>query len=274
MATTATYEGVAESRPAHPQGPDIDPRSELDAALAEHVAAAAATNAELTFVLVAVDGLDELTAAYGDQTREEVLRRAEAALRLACRSTDKVVRHGNDGFAVLLPATPRQQSFVAANLLRDLVAEAGRVLRITVSAGISNYPAHAHSPAGVLIAAEEALETVKRTGGNHSRRSIRGALYRSNERRKAMGKSPVLPKADRGPSVAVRRPQPVVSPQVVEAPPKQVLSPAARLRAVEERMAAKKALAAKTKPQAKGAAVRIYSNIEANLRGIAQERLA
>jgi hypothetical protein len=53
-----------------------------------------------------------------------------------------------------------------------------------------------------------------------------------------------------------------------------VLGPAARLKAVEERMAAKKALAAKTKPHAKGAAVRIYSNIEANLRGIAQERLA
>ena len=185
MAETDALTGVANRRA-------------FEAALEREVARALRYGEELTLVMLDIDHFKSLNDTYGHQAGDEVLRRVGAAIRLACRESDTASRYGGEEFAVLLPACPRNQAFAAAARLRKLISQIDSVAPITVSAGIATYPAHAHTPEGLVRAADEALYESKRAGRDRTTRSTRGAYYRSNERRKVLGKPPVEPPVEPG----------------------------------------------------------------------------
>jgi LAS superfamily LD-carboxypeptidase LdcB len=158
-----------------------------------------------------------------------------------------------------------------------LVNEIQGVAPVTLSAGIATFPANAHTAQGLVRAADEALEEAKRSGGERSRRSTRGSLYRSNERRKALGKAPVARLEDRRPAVrktvtptpAPTHTAPTASPaeptQAEPQEPKPVMSVAKRLALLAPLVTAKPAPASLSTGT-------IAYDIEAKLRELANAR--
>lgn len=164
-------------------------RSTFEEALGSSVSRAQDSGSDRILVLLEIDNFSDLRQAAAT----EITRQVVAALRLATREVDFPAHLGEGRYGVVLPASSRRESFPAAAHLRGLLSEIRSNAPLTMSAGIASYPANAHTGQGLLRAAEEALQEAKRSGGDRARRSTRGSLYRSNERRKALGKAPVRP---------------------------------------------------------------------------------
>jgi diguanylate cyclase (GGDEF)-like protein len=171
----------------------VSNRRAFETAIEREVARATRYGEELTLIMLDIDHFKSLNDTYGHQAGDEVLRKVGAAIRLYSRESDTAARYGGEEFAILLPSCTRQQSFSAAARLRQLISEIDTVAPITVSAGIATYPAHAHTADGLVRAADDALYESKRAGRNRATRSTRGAYYRSNERRRTLGKPPIAP---------------------------------------------------------------------------------
>jgi two-component system cell cycle response regulator len=180
MAETDALTGVANRRA-------------FETALEREIARSMRYGEELTLIMLDIDHFKNLNDTYGHQAGDEVLRKVGAAIRLYSRESDTAARYGGEEFAILLPSCTRRQSFTAASRLRELISQIDAVAPITVSAGIATYPAHAHTAEGLVRAADDALYESKRAGRDRATRSTRGAYFRSNERRRALGKPPVRP---------------------------------------------------------------------------------
>lgn len=180
MAETDALTGVANRRA-------------FEVAIEREVARAMRYGDELTLVMLDIDQFKNLNDTFGHQAGDEVLRKVGAAIRMYSRESDTAARYGGEEFAILLPSCTRRQSFSAAGRLRKLISQIDTVAPITVSAGIAGYPAHAHTAEGLVRAADEALYESKRAGRDRATRSTRGTYYRSNERRRALGKPLINP---------------------------------------------------------------------------------
>ena len=140
-----------------------------------------------------LDSFQPVNEIYGRPLGDRVLRQAADLLRGTVRDSDLLARTGGDGFSVILPATGRLGAFVAAERARVRLASQflsravdGRVVAMTVSAGISCYPADADGPEALLAAALRALRRAKVRGGNEvvmhpdeKRRDVRWPVRRA-----------------------------------------------------------------------------------------------
>jgi diguanylate cyclase (GGDEF)-like protein len=177
--------------------PQLVDRDTFLALLEQEVARATRYGEELSYISLEIDYFNSLSDIYGRSAANEVLAQVGEAVALACRDSDTAGNVGGGRLGILLPACTRQQSLVAAARVRGSVSEIRTMGLITVSQGLSTYPSHAHTPEGLIKAADEALERSLALGGDRATRSTRGSLYRSNERRKALGKAPVAPLSER-----------------------------------------------------------------------------
>jgi len=93
-------------------------------------------------------------------------------LKKHTRKSDVLARYGGEEFIMLLPQTPAQAAVAKAEALRVLIekhrfSEFGRKSRLTVSIGVSSYPAHNIKDKDDLITfADKALYKAKSTGRN------------------------------------------------------------------------------------------------------------
>ena len=132
--------------------------------LDREVARAEREGSELTLVMLDLDHFKRLNDNYGHLAGDDVLRRAGAALRKACRNFDTAARFGGEEFAVILPSCSTRESFSAAARLRAVLADVEFEIPVTASAGIATFPTHAGDALGLLRAADEALYESKRRG--------------------------------------------------------------------------------------------------------------
>jgi diguanylate cyclase (GGDEF)-like protein len=126
----------------------------------------------IVLVVIDVDGLAEVNHTHGSAVGDAVLRELALRLRLRMREADALGRLGGDAFAAILPHTDERGAAVFADaVLRRMVgrpiATAAGQLTVSVSIGVALMRAGMDlDDEGLLAAAEEALASARRGGGN------------------------------------------------------------------------------------------------------------
>jgi diguanylate cyclase (GGDEF)-like protein len=148
-------------------------RRTFETTLERELSRAARSGAPVTLLMVDIDHFKSFNDKHGHQTGDEVLKLVAGVLASACRDFDTAARYGGEEFAVILPSCSSAESLVVAERLRETIAEIETVARVTASAGVATFPAHAGDPEALMKAADEALYESKRAGRNRVTRSRR-----------------------------------------------------------------------------------------------------
>ena len=118
-----------------------------------------------------LDDFKQLNDTYGHLAGSFVLREVGALIRANLRPFDVASRYGGEEFVAYLPETDAAEAMTAAERLRRVQAEKvflhqERAIRITISMGISHFPADGTLLEALVQAADERLYAAKRTGKN------------------------------------------------------------------------------------------------------------
>lgn len=137
---------------------------EIDLSLREH--------REFAIVYVTIDAAPEGSPPHDGDGRARVLEALGGLLRGNTRAMDAPSRLEGERFAVLLSGVGLATAHARMEGLRrqcatQLVARDGDALRFTVSMGVASFPHTAQTQAGLLQAAEGALQQARERGGNH-----------------------------------------------------------------------------------------------------------
>ncbi|HET9464974.1 MAG TPA: diguanylate cyclase [Gemmatimonadales bacterium] len=135
--------------------------------LSDELLRAQRQNHLFSVLMLDVDHFKKYNDAHGHPAGDEVLKRLAKILRASTRAGDCSARYGGEEFAVLLSGKGAEAALQLAERIRARVAEeefpAGK---ITVSAGIAEFPQHGHTADAVISSADEALYEAKRAGRN------------------------------------------------------------------------------------------------------------
>lgn len=134
---------------------------------------AARANSPLSVLILDVDNFKQYNDKYGHPKGDEVLRRCSAAIRESVRGIDIAARYGGEEFAVILAETDKKGAIVAAENIRRAIeaqkfsdGEGDVPHNVTVSIGVSSYPADTKEMNDLVKKADDALYTAKREGKN------------------------------------------------------------------------------------------------------------
>src|SRR4051812_10412305 len=151
QATTDPLTGVANRRSFY-------------ASLEAELKRAERTAAPVTLVLIDLDGFKEINDTHGHPFGDGVLQTIAQKLRHGLRATDVLARVGGDEFAILLPATPRDNAATLVARARDEAAASVGGVSLTWSAGVATYPTDARESATLVECADAALYCAKAAG--------------------------------------------------------------------------------------------------------------
>jgi diguanylate cyclase (GGDEF)-like protein len=130
---------------------------------------------ELAILLIDLDFFKRINDTEGHLVGDEVLRQLAACIQEAVRTVDIVARYGGEEFVVILPETSPNGAMVFADRLRMGIetrefAVGEGVIRLTVSIGVSTFPAANVASADDLFArADAAMYRAKQDGRNQVR---------------------------------------------------------------------------------------------------------
>jgi diguanylate cyclase (GGDEF)-like protein len=132
-------------------------------------AQASRTGTPLAMVLLDLDHFKRLNDTFGHQVGDQALASVGATMRSSLRDNDFAGRSGGEEFTIILPGTDPEGALVAADKLRQEIADItvpGLDLSITASLGVAAYPEHALTPERLERLADAALYLAKRSGRN------------------------------------------------------------------------------------------------------------
>lgn len=147
-------------------------RAVLDARLDEEVSRARRHHRRFAVALLDVDRFKEFNDLHGHAGGDAALRGLSEVLRDCVRASDLVARFGGEEFAILLPEASLLEAGARIEALRQSIAATpfedgkGGAHRLTVSAGIAEFPKNGDSATGLLAIADARLYEAKRTGRN------------------------------------------------------------------------------------------------------------
>jgi len=134
---------------------------------------AARANSPVSVLILDVDNFKKYNDRYGHPKGDEVLRKCSAALRESVRGVDIAARYGGEEFAVILAETDKKGAIVVAENIRRAIEglrfsdeEGDATHNVTVSIGVSSYPADTKEVNDLVKKADDALYTAKREGKN------------------------------------------------------------------------------------------------------------
>ena len=122
-----------------------------------------------SLLMLDIDDFKKLNDAHGHVFGDKVLKKLSEILKSSIRDSDTAARYGGEEFAVILPKVERQHAFVMAQRIRKQIkAKTAGMMRgkgsLTVSLGISSYPADAKARLELIRKADKALYEAKRLG--------------------------------------------------------------------------------------------------------------
>jgi diguanylate cyclase (GGDEF)-like protein/excisionase family DNA binding protein len=159
----------------------------------EEAAKARRYGTPLSLLMIDIDDFKPFNDTYGHPQGDKVLQEVARILRGGVRQkVDLVARYGGEEFVVLLPSTPSRGAEVAAERLREGIAESRtaeavaetirkamaearfegyprrKEVPVTVSIGVAQYPDHAESAEELIVNSDRALYVAKRQGKNRT----------------------------------------------------------------------------------------------------------
>ncbi|HXI33178.1 MAG TPA: diguanylate cyclase, partial [Gemmatimonadales bacterium] len=116
-------------------------------------------------VMLDVDHFKSYNDSHGHLAGDEVLTRVGALLRECTRGVDCSARYGGEEFVLVLPETGVDRAVEVAERIRARLAKEGFANgRITLSAGVAQFPKDGETPESVLSSADAALYRAKGEG--------------------------------------------------------------------------------------------------------------
>jgi|CXWL01.1.fsa_nt_gi diguanylate cyclase (GGDEF)-like protein len=148
-------------------------RAVLDSRLADELSRAERHQRRFALALVDIDNFKRFNDEHGHQEGDAALRGVAEVLKSSVRASDLVARYGGEEFAILLPEVGIPEARAKAEVLRRVV-EATHFgshvqdppRRLTLSAGVAEYPGDALSVEQLIAVADERLYEAKRMGRN------------------------------------------------------------------------------------------------------------
>ncbi len=123
-------------------------------------------------IMLDIDHFKQVNDSWGHHAGNVVLVKLAEIVKGLVREDDVVARYGGEEFAILLPNTGAEYALQVAERIRKTVAGelfyrvGTEELRITVSQGVTIYPAEAASGSKLVINADKAMYRAKELGRN------------------------------------------------------------------------------------------------------------
>jgi diguanylate cyclase (GGDEF)-like protein len=124
------------------------------------------TGREFSVLLLDLDALKSVNDRFGHLVGSRALRRLADVLRVHSRSVDTPARYGGDEFALVMPETGAQAARRVAGRIRERLASQTEQPKISVSVGVAVYPSSGATAERLLMAADEALYSMKQEAKN------------------------------------------------------------------------------------------------------------
>ena len=148
-------------------------RRHMEVSLEREISRAERAGKPLGIMMLDIDHFKRFNDGFGHQAGDAVLIALGAFLNRQVRGEDIACRYGGEEFILILPSADLNSTFRRAEqICRDvpntlhLESEGTPLGKITISLGVSCYPACGDSPHKVIKAADEALYEAKRSGRN------------------------------------------------------------------------------------------------------------
>jgi diguanylate cyclase (GGDEF)-like protein len=123
---------------------------------------------ELSVVMIDVDLFKDFNDRNGHMGGDEALATIARLIQERCRSSDLAARYGGEEFAVVLPETSLEGALSFGEKIRQSVEEEpfgrDRAQRLTISVGVSNFPADGEGARSLVEAADQQLYRAKSEG--------------------------------------------------------------------------------------------------------------
>lgn len=126
---------------------------------------------ELVLLILDLDSFKRINDTYGHLYGDYVLKETSEILKSAVRNIDIVARYGGEEFAIVLVKAGKNDSIDTARRIVASVAEHkfkkdGISVRMTISAGMSEYPHDGEGVKDLIARADRAMYEAKKRGGN------------------------------------------------------------------------------------------------------------
>jgi len=143
----------------------------LDETLPRELSRAKREGYSLSLIMLDLDHFKQVNDTYGHSAGDEVLRTLAEILRHNARDSDIICRYGGEEFLVALPrmapdqARQRVESW-RQTLENTVIRHGDLAIKVTLSAGIANYPDHGADVEILFARADQALYQAKQAGRN------------------------------------------------------------------------------------------------------------
>ncbi len=137
--------------------------------IAEEIERAQRYDNELSVVMIDIDNFKKLNDEFGHLLGDEALRQAATIFSQNLRKVDIACRYGGEEFVILAPQTSGDHAHAVAEKLRRVVegwSFPGVPRPVTITAGVSSFPANGRTRDELVKAADEALYRAKQDGRN------------------------------------------------------------------------------------------------------------
>lgn len=125
----------------------------------------------VSLAMISIDNIGELGGQHGPLTENAVLRVTSGVIREVVRETDLAARYGQNEIAIIFPETPASEAALIMEGIRyrigtQAITHNWEQLRITASAGLAAFPAHATEHDELTARALQALQVAQARGGD------------------------------------------------------------------------------------------------------------
>ncbi len=137
--------------------------------LDEETARARRLEKPIAVVRLSIDHLSEIEQSFGRSNRDLILRTIASIIKKTSRVNDYSCRTEDNVFSLILPHCGRKGAALRAERLRRIIeshAFALNDLKVTISAGVSEYPSLSIDAQDLDLSAGKALEFIVGKGGN------------------------------------------------------------------------------------------------------------
>ncbi|MCL1141186.1 sensor domain-containing diguanylate cyclase [Shewanella gaetbuli] len=128
---------------------------------------------QATLVMIDIDHFKTINDKFGHPAGDKVIQHIAHLIKQSLRETDCAGRYGGEEFAIVLPKTTSADALFFTERLRKKIEQSeiifeNRIIKVTVSLGISEIGSSTENSSVWLSSADKALYQAKKNGRNQS----------------------------------------------------------------------------------------------------------